>query len=169
VPKVVSGAPRLPFVVLVVLVLATGLVGLLLLNTSMERGTYQVTALRSETAQLAVQQQALELKVAAMQDPQTVAQRALGLGMVQNLSPAFLSLATGRVTGHAQPGVAGNQPDIGARVGPAVDRLDKIAPIVAGAGNHAGVTVVGPHRHSGAPGGATKTGDTTATSRGSRH
>jgi threonine dehydrogenase-like Zn-dependent dehydrogenase len=171
VPRVVSRAPRLPFLALVVVVLGTGLVGLLLLNTTLERGTYQVTALRTQTAQLTLQQQALQLKVAAMQDPQRVAQQAQALGMVQNLSPAFLSLATGQVLGHAQPGAAGNRADIGAAVGPSVDRLSKIAPIVAGAANGAGVTVVGtpPHRHQGPPGRDTKAVDTTATSAGSRH
>jgi len=160
----VSRAPRLPFLVLVVAVLAAGLVGLLLLNTSMERGAYEVTALRQQSAQLSIEQQALQLKVAAMQDPQTVAQKALQLGMVQNISPAFLSLATGKVIGHSWAGAAGNQPDIGAKVGPRVDRLAKIAPVVAGEGNNAGTTVV-----QRAPKRGTKAGDTGARSPGSSH
>ncbi len=47
VPRAASRAPRLPFVVFVVMLLALGLVGLLVLNTSMERGTYTDGALRS--------------------------------------------------------------------------------------------------------------------------
>ncbi len=164
VPRVVSRAPRLPFVVLVVLLLAAGLVGLLLLNTSMERGAYRVTALRQQSAELGIEQQALQLKVAAMQDPQLVAQQALRLGMVQNISPAFLSLATGQVIGHSWAGAAGNQPDIGAKVGPSVDRLAKIAPVIAGEGNNAGTTVVQQ-----VPKHGTKAGDTGARSRRSSH
>lgn len=164
VPRVALRAPRLPFVALVVVVLATGLIGLLLLNTSMERGAYQVTALRHQAAALTIERQALQLKVAAMEDPQEVAQRALALGMVQNLSPAFLSLATGKVLGHPAPGLPGNQADIGAKIGISVDRLAKITPVFAGEANNAGTTVVRPsHRHG------TKSGDTGARSAGSRH
>ena len=46
VPRAASRAPRVPFVVLVVTLLAVGLVGLLLLNTSLERGAYTAGALR---------------------------------------------------------------------------------------------------------------------------
>ncbi len=164
VPRAVSRAPRLPFMLLVVVVLATGLVGLLLLNTSMERGTYQVTALRQQSAELAIEQQALQLKVAALQDPQEVAQKALALGMVQNVSPAFVTLGSGRVIGHSWAGQAGNQADIGAKVGPSVDRLAKISPVFAGEGNNAGTT--GVIQGTAPP---TKAGDTAAKSPRSSH
>ncbi|MDP9318881.1 MAG: hypothetical protein M3O94_07375 [Actinomycetota bacterium] len=156
VPKVVARTPRTPFLMLVVAVLATGLVGLLLLNTSMERGAYQVTALRNESDALSIEQQALQLRVAALQDPQEVAEKALRLGMVQNLSPAFLSLATGQVIGRSVPGAAGAQADVGTKIGPSVDRLAKIAPVVGGEANNAGTAVV---RHPARA--ATKSGDTT--------
>jgi hypothetical protein len=164
VPRVVSRAPRLPFLLLVVVVLATGLVGLLLLNTSMERGAYQVTALRQQTAALGIEKQALQLKVAALQDPQEVAQKALALGMVQNVSPAFLKLGSGEVIGHSWAAKAGNQPDIGAKVGPSVDRLAKISPVIAGEDNNAGTTGV----IKGTPQ-QTKAGDTAARSPRSAH
>jgi len=157
VPKVVArAAPRTPFLMLVVAVLATGLVGLLLLNTSMERGAYQVTALRNESDALSIEQQALQLRVAALQDPQEVAEKALQLGMVQNLSPAFLSLATGQVIGHSVPGAAGAQADVGTKIGPTVDRLAKIAPVVGGESNNAGTAVVRQPAKT-----ATKSGATT--------
>ena len=87
--------------------------------------------------------------------------------MVQNPSPAFLSLATGRILGHSVAGVAGDQFDIGTKVGPSVDRLGKIAPIVGGEGNGAGATVVQPpaQRPAQSP---TKPGDTKAGSPASR-
>jgi hypothetical protein len=163
VPRGVSRAPRLPFVLLVVSVLAAGLVGLLLLNTSMERGAYSVTALRQRSTALGIDQQALQLKVAALQDPQMVAQQALALGMVQELSPAFVRLGSGEVLGHPVPGAPGDQPDIGSKIGRSVDRLAKIAPVVAGEANTAGTTVVKPPLHR------TKTPDTVATSPASSH
>jgi hypothetical protein len=165
VPKVARPARSMPFAVLVIAVLATGLVGLLLLNTSMERGAYQVTALRSQASALSAQQQTLQLQVAALQDPQEVAQKALQLGMVQNTSPAFLSLATGQVIGKSVPAVRGNQFDIGTKIGPRVDRLGKIAPIVGGEANGAGTHLV---RRPAATT-TTKGGDTRTGSRGSKH
>lgn len=141
VPRPGRRASRLPFAALVVAVLGLGLVGLLLLNTGMERGVYQVTALRTKVAALQIQHQALQLKVAELQDPQQVAERALRLGMVANSSPAFISLATGKVMGVSVPGVADHRVDIGGRVGPTVGRLPKDLPAVAGAGASAGLTV----------------------------
>ncbi|MGI8700961.1 MAG: hypothetical protein ACR2JU_07105 [Nocardioidaceae bacterium] len=141
VPRPGRRASRLPFAALVVAVLGLGLVGLLLLNTGMERGAYQVTALRTKVAALQMQHQALQLKVAELQDPQQVAERALRLGMVANSSPAFISLATGKVMGVSVPGVAGHRVDIGGRVGPTVGRLPKDLPAVAGAAASAGLTV----------------------------
>lgn len=165
VPKVARPMRRMPFAALVIAVLATGLVGLLLLNTSMERGAYQETALRSEAAALGARQQTLQLQVAALQDPQEVAQKALQLGMVQNTSPAFISLATGKVIGRSVPGVRGDQFDIGSKIGPRVDRLGKIAPIVGGEANGAGTHLV---RRPAATT-ATKGGDTKTGSRRSQH
>lgn len=168
VPRVVSGAPRMPFVLLVVTVLAAGLVGLLLLNTSMERGAYQVTALRHESAALAIEQQSLQLQVAALNDPQELAEKALRLGMVSNPSPAFLSLVTGDVVGSPARGAAGNRLDIGIGTGPGVVRLAKFAPVVGGQASGAAtplVTYRPPRPPSEHP---TKGGDTVLGSPGSR-
>jgi cell division protein FtsB len=163
VPASARSRRRLPFVVLVISVLAAGLVGLLLLNTSMERRAYQITALRDQSSALSARQQSLVLQVAALQDPQEVAQKALQLGMVQNENPAFLSLATGKVLGHSVPGLPGDQFDIGTKIGPSVDRLGKIAPIVGGEANGAGGPVVlpkvgGDMPHGGAGGATTVPG-----------
>lgn len=168
VPRVASRTPRLPFVVLVVAVLAAGLVGLLLLNTSMERGAYQVTALRTQTANLALQQESLQLRVGALQDPETVARKALELGMVANPSPAFLSLSTGRIIGHSVAGVAGGGLDLGLPPIAVVGRLGKIHPVVGGASASASspLTTYTPPKTPGHQAG-TKGGDTSARSPGS--
>lgn len=107
---------RIPFVALVVAVLAGGLIGLLVLNTSLQRGAYTITHLRDQAADLRLRQQHLELTVAQLQAPQRVAEEALALGMVQGDSPAFLSLATGKVIGVARAGQPGNQPEVGGSV-----------------------------------------------------
>ncbi len=134
VPKVAARAPRIPFVFLVVSVLAAGLIGLLLLNTALQRGAYTVTDLQQTSANLTLRQQNLEIEVAALQSPQRISERALRLGMVQNDSPAFLSLSTGKVIGVPAAGVAGNRPAIGFTPAPG-HHSTKIAPLFAGQGN----------------------------------
>ncbi len=133
VPKVAGHAPRIPFVLLVVTVLGAGLVGLLLLNTALQRGAYVVTDLKGQAAQLALQQQNLHVEVADLNQPQMLATRALRLGMVRNDSPAFLSLSSGKVIGAAVPGLATNRVDVGTRVARMGTQGGKISPQTAGA------------------------------------
>lgn len=101
--RVVYGAPfrppRMPFVIFVVALLAAGLVGLLLLNTELQRGTFQVTGLSQQADQLRDQQEQLERQVRTLESPQNLADRALLMGMVPNQNPVFLRLSDGRVLG----------------------------------------------------------------------
>jgi hypothetical protein len=185
VPKVGAHARRIPFALLVVTVLAAGLVGLLLLNTSLQRGAYAVTDLQDQSANLTIQQQNLETEVAALESPQRISERAVRLGMVAGDSPAFLSLKTGQVVGVPHAGVRAQQPVITMTGSGATDPTDptgtspahvppstaapttprtnaKLAPLVSGEaaslGNGA-VTVPKPDRHDG------KHGDTRRNSR----
>jgi len=165
VPRAAGRGRRIPFLVLVVSVLAAGLVGLLVLNTSMERGAYQVTALRKESAALAIRQQTLQLQVSALQNPQHLAEQAVRLGMVQDLSPAFISLGSGHVAGRSVPGRTGDQVRVGSTGGAIVPRLSKVAPLVAGEANSATTGVV----HHRGPQSPTKGGDTGPGSTGTGH
>src|SRR3954462_3494293 len=56
--------PRMPFVIFVVSLLAAGLVGLLLLNTELQSGTFEITKLNSQADQLRDQQEQLEKQAA---------------------------------------------------------------------------------------------------------
>lgn len=109
--RVVYGAPfrppRMPFVLFVVALLAAGLVGLLLLNTELQRGTFQVTSLNTQADQLRDQQEQLERQVRTLQSPQNLADRALKMGMVPNPNPVFLRLSDGQVLGVPAEGKAG--------------------------------------------------------------
>jgi cell division protein FtsB len=109
--RIVYGAPfrppRMPFVLFVVVLLAAGLVGLLLLNTELQRGTFQVTALNRQADQLRDQQEQLERQVRTLESPQNLADRALRMGMVPNPNPVFLRLSDGRVLGVPAEGKAG--------------------------------------------------------------
>ncbi|MEV0287585.1 MULTISPECIES: hypothetical protein [unclassified Kribbella] len=109
--RVVYGAPfrppRMPFVIFVVSLLAAGLVGLLLLNTELQSGTFQVTALNKQADQLRDQQESLEKQVRTLESPQNLADRALRMGMVPNPNPVFLRLSDGQVLGVPEEGKAG--------------------------------------------------------------
>jgi hypothetical protein len=109
--RIVYGAPfrppRMPFVIFVVSLLAAGLIGLLLLNTELQRGAFQVTALNQQADQLQDQQEQLERQVRTLESPQNLADRALRMGMVPNPNPVFLRLSDGQVLGVPAEGKAG--------------------------------------------------------------
>ena len=109
--RVVYGAPfrppRMPFVIFVVSLLAAGLIGLLLLNTELQRGTFGITKLNDQAGQLRDQQEQLEKEVRTLESPQNLADRALKMGMVPNPNPVFLRLSDGQVLGVPKEGKAG--------------------------------------------------------------
>jgi hypothetical protein len=112
VPHLVRRTPKVPFVVLVLLVLGGGLVGLLVLNTSLQQGAFYEASLQDQQNALATQQEDLRLKVASLQDPQRLAREAQRLGMVPNTNPAFIDLGDGSVLGDPQPATAGTGPQL---------------------------------------------------------
>jgi cell division protein FtsL len=134
VPKVASRAPKVPFVALVVTLLLGGLVGLLLLNTSLQRGAYITNDLQRQSDELTVTQERLEQEIADLGASQRVAQKAQQLGMVPNDSPVFLSLADGKVIGKPVAGVAGRKADIRSITVPVKPRTGKVAAVLAGVG-----------------------------------
>lgn len=101
-------APRVPFAALVLTVLALGLVGLLVLNTSLQQGAFYARDLEERAQVLSERREALQLNVDRLREPQRVAQSAAGLGMVPNQSPAFLRLSDGKVLGHGSPATIGS-------------------------------------------------------------
>jgi hypothetical protein len=109
VPRLASRAPRVPFVALVVVVLTTGLVGLLLLNTGLQRGAYQVSALQTRADGLALREQQLQREVSNLSQPQRIAREAVRMGMVANVSPAFLDLRTRRTLGRVHVATAADR------------------------------------------------------------
>ncbi|MEO5708287.1 MAG: hypothetical protein ABIQ59_00495 [Nocardioidaceae bacterium] len=101
-------AARVPFVVLVSLVLVGGIAGLLCFNTSMQQASFTATALEDQANALDARQQSLTMELDALRDPQRVAVKAQEMGMVPASSPAFIRLADGKVLGKATPAAAGS-------------------------------------------------------------
>ena len=107
VPRRRTKAARVPFVALVSLVLLGGVIGLLLFNTSMQQASFRATALEQQATDLSAQQEALEMEIQALREPQRVARAAQQLGMVIPATPAgVLDLASGRVKGKPSPATA---------------------------------------------------------------
>ncbi|MFE1173678.1 septum formation initiator family protein [Streptomyces sp. NPDC058773] len=97
-------AARTPFVLLIVVLLGSGLITLLLLNSALNQGSFELSKLEKQTDELTDEQQALQQDVDAYSAPGALERRARKLGMVPGGTPAFL-LPDGTVRG--RPSVAG--------------------------------------------------------------
>ena len=111
-PRAVQSA-RVPFVALIAVILAGGVAGLLLFNTQMQQGAFQIEHLQAEAAALSAVQQDESMQMLRMSDPQRLAASARRLGMVAPPNPAFLDLGTGRVLGVPVAATALNAMNIG--------------------------------------------------------
>lgn len=96
-----TGSPWFP--ILVVSLLLAGLAGVLALNTTMARDSFEVGRLEARVAELSDTREALALEVNARSAPQHLAVKARGLGMVPADSAAFVDLEQGTVLGVAKP------------------------------------------------------------------
>jgi hypothetical protein len=114
VPRTAGRSSKVPFVVLVLLVLGGGLVGLLVLNTSLQQGAFYEASLQDQQNALATKQEDLRLKIAGLRDPQRLAREARSLGMVPNTTPVFIDLRDGATVGDPQPAIAGTDPQLSA-------------------------------------------------------
>ncbi|MFI7317434.1 septum formation initiator family protein [Streptomyces venezuelae] len=90
-PQGPSQAARTPFVLLVVLLLGGGLIGLLILNSSLNEGSFQLSELKKETKDLTEEKQELQREVDGYAAPDALQRRAQELGMVPGGDPAFLN------------------------------------------------------------------------------
>lgn len=109
--RVVTGAPlrrgSAAFVMICAALLATGLIGLLLLNTALAQDSFTLHDLRTTSNALTDAQGALSQSLDAMQSPANLAKRAAIMGMVPAQSAAFLRLSDGKIIGVAQPAPPG--------------------------------------------------------------
>ncbi|WP_235441312.1 hypothetical protein OG590_25890 [Streptomyces goshikiensis] len=90
----------MPFVLLVVALLGGGLISLLLLNSALNEGSFQLTKLKRETTALTDEEQALQRDVDGYSAPDALQRRAHELGLVPGGSPVFIG-PDGKVAGSA--------------------------------------------------------------------
>jgi hypothetical protein len=89
--------PRAPFILLLVGLLGGALVSLLVISTTLAEGSYRITNLQRQNANLAKQEQSLTLQVAQASSPAQIAQEAEQFGMRPNPQLQFINLKTGKV------------------------------------------------------------------------
>ncbi|MEU9067187.1 MULTISPECIES: septum formation initiator family protein [unclassified Streptomyces] len=102
-------AARAPFVLLVVVLLGGGLIGLLVLNSALSEGSFQLDDLKQRTKELTDEEQALQRDIDAYSAPRALQRRARELGMVPGGDPAFLD-PDGSVKGSPSPAPAAATP-----------------------------------------------------------
>ncbi len=88
---------RTPFVFLIVGLLGGGLLCLLLINTILDTGAYQITQLQQQNATMVQRTQELQAQVAYEESPMVLAKQARRLGMREPSLLYFLDLRKGKI------------------------------------------------------------------------
>jgi hypothetical protein len=87
----------MPFILLLVGLLGGALVSLLVISTTLAQGTFRITSLQEQNANLARQEQVLSNQVAQASNPAVIAKEAQQLGMRPNPHLGFIDPKTGKV------------------------------------------------------------------------
>jgi hypothetical protein len=90
-------SPRTPFILLLVGLLGGALVCLLVISTTLAQGTFRITNLQEQNANLARQEQTLTNEVAQAGNPAVIAAEAKQLGMRPNPYLGFIDLKTRKI------------------------------------------------------------------------
>ena len=99
-----KGRPSLlPFVAVVLVLLGLGLVGLLMLNTALNKGAFSLRQENREATELTQQDQQYQQDLSRLSEPGALASRAQQLGLVPDGNPAFLDPRSGAVLGAPTP------------------------------------------------------------------
>ncbi len=103
VPRLRRRTPRVPFVVLISMLLVAGVVGLLMFNTTMQQNSFTATALEKQVEDLTARKEGLQMELEGLNNPQRVAQQAKALGMVEGPVAGYVDLRDGSVGGADLP------------------------------------------------------------------
>ncbi len=95
--------PKAPFLLLMVGLVVVGIVGVLVLHTKINEGSFRLSDLQATQAALDLQEQQLEQQLADLSSPGNLRAAATRLGLVPAGTPAFITLPDGRVVGVPQP------------------------------------------------------------------
>jgi cytoskeletal protein RodZ len=99
VPPLPARMARIPFITVLIAVFGVGMVGLLVVNTSLQNQAFESRALNRQAAQLVYAEAELQSRLNEARTPEQVASKASALGMRANPYPAFLVVPSGKVIG----------------------------------------------------------------------
>src|SRR5471030_3089232 len=94
------------------MLLASGLIVLLLLNTAVAQYSFGLQRLQDNAQQLADQKQALTQTNDLAASPQQLSAKAWALGLVPSSGTAFIKLPSGKILGVANPAPAAKPPTV---------------------------------------------------------
>lgn len=103
IPARITSTGHGAFASLCALLLMTGLIALLLLNTALAKGSLELGALSRESAQLSDRAGALREEIDLASASGALAESAARLGMVRSNERAYIDLRAGTVSGTAYP------------------------------------------------------------------
>jgi cell division protein FtsB len=103
VAPVANRARHTPFVVVLLAIIGSGLVGLILISTAMQAQTFELAKLTAQTRELETQQEALQRAVSELESPENLGPLAVTHGMVPSQTPVYLQLSDGTVKGSPKP------------------------------------------------------------------
>lgn len=103
-PSAPRGGHRMPFILMLCVLLGGALVCTLLISTTLAAGSYRITKLQQSVDALARQRQTLQEQVAQAQSAQVIEQQAEQLGMGEPGQLRFFNLKTGKVQTDAGSG-----------------------------------------------------------------
>lgn len=90
---------RVPFLLVLAATLGLGMIGLLVLNTTVQTKAVEVRALEQQLTTLSYTEAELKTQLDQAESPADLAEKASDLGMRPNPYPAFIDVETGEVSG----------------------------------------------------------------------
>ncbi|MFT4164539.1 MAG: hypothetical protein QM650_04790 [Microlunatus sp.] len=99
VPSLPARVARIPFISVLIAIFGVGMVGLLMVNTTLQNQAFESRSLNRQAAQLVYQEAELQSQLNTLRTPDQIAAKASALGMRANPKPAFLVVPSGKVIG----------------------------------------------------------------------
>ena len=99
VPALPERMARIPFITVLIAIFGVGMVGLLVVNTTLQNQAFESRALNRQAAQLVYAEAELQSQLNQVRTPEQITTKASALGMRANPYPAFLVVPSGKVIG----------------------------------------------------------------------
>lgn len=94
---------RLPFLIVLAVIVAAGMAGVVVLSVNLQERASMLSSLRTQDSELGYQEASLQAQLDEESSVTSLSQRAYRLGMRPDPAPAFLHLDSGAVTGTPTP------------------------------------------------------------------